>query len=135
MNYLEVIEHEVTGWPGVTAHAHRFGSREFRFGRAEIGHLHLNGVLDIPFTRRIRDALIENGLAEEHRYVPDSGWTTFRVRSESDVKLGLTLLRLPYLRYLLKTAPDPHQLWEQEIQPLQLPIPLQMLSPQLMSGK
>jgi len=134
MNYLEAID-EVSRWPGVTAHAHRFGGKEFRFGRAEIGHLHLNGVLDIPFTRRIRDALVEHGLAEEHRYVPDSGWTTFRIRSDGDVKHGLTLLRLSYLRYLLKTAPDPHQLWRQEIPTLQLPIPLQMLSPQLMSRK
>lgn len=80
--------------------------KEFRFGRAEIGHLHPNGVLDILFTRRIRDALLEHGLAEVHRYVPDSGWATFRIQREADVKQGPKLLSLSYVRYLLKTAPD-----------------------------
>ena len=95
MSCLEAIEHEVTRWPRVSMRVHRFGGKEFRFERAEIGHLHPNGVLDIPSTRRIRDALLEHGLAEVHRYVPDSGWTTFRIRSEADVKQALKLLRSP----------------------------------------
>ena len=136
MKYLEAIESYVLGWPRVSMHTHRFGGKEFRFERAEIGHLHPNGVLDIPFTRRIRDALIEHGLAEVHRYVPDSGWTTFRIRSEADVKHGLKLLRLSYVRYLLKTAPDPIGLWAQQSAALQLPVTIEtLLPPQLMSRK
>lgn len=135
MKYLEAIESEVSRWPCVSMHAHWFGGKEFRFERAEIGHLHLNGVLDIPFTRRIRDALIEHGLAEVHD-VPDSGWTTFRIRSESDVKQGLRLLRLSNVRYLLKTASNPIGLWAQESPVLQLPAALdKLLSSQLMSHK
>ena len=136
MNYLKTIEHEVSRWPHVSLHEHRFGGKEFRFRRAEIGHLHLNGVLDIPFTRRIRDALIEHGLVEVHRYVPDSGWATFRIRSEADVERGLKLLRLSYVRYLLKTDADPVGLWAQESPALQLPVTIEtLLSPQLMSRK
>lgn len=136
MKYLEAIEAHVSRWPRVSMHAHRFGGKEFRLEQAEIGHLHLNGVLDIPFTRRIRDALIEHGLAEVHRYVPNSGWATFRIRSEADVKHGLKLLRLSYVRYLLKTAPDPIGLWAQERPDLQLPVTIEtLLPPQLMSRK
>jgi hypothetical protein len=136
MKYLEAIEGGVSQWPGVSMHPHRFGGKEFRFEHAEIGHLHLNGVLDIPFTRRIRDVLIEHGLGEVHRYVPDSGWTTFRIRSEADVKQGLKLLRLSYVRYLLKTAPDPIGLWAQESRALQLPVTIEtLLPPQLASRK
>ena len=38
------------------------------------------------FPRSIRDALLAEGLAEEHHWVPNSGWITFRVRSEDDLK-------------------------------------------------
>ena len=64
------------------------------------------GVLDVPFTRKIRDELLREGLAERHRWLPDSGWTTFRIRSAGDVKHGLWLLRLSHLRYMLREDPD-----------------------------
>ncbi len=28
------------GWPGVTAHPHRFGGMEYRLGKRELGHIH-----------------------------------------------------------------------------------------------
>ncbi|HEV2984019.1 MAG TPA: luciferase family protein [Vicinamibacterales bacterium] len=34
------IEREVASWPDVTVEPHRFGGREFRLGRRELGHLH-----------------------------------------------------------------------------------------------
>jgi len=55
----------------------------------------------------LRDALLENGLAEEHHWVPNSGWITFQMRSEEDLSHALWLMRLSYLRYALKTASDP----------------------------
>jgi hypothetical protein len=66
VNCLRKIEEEVSAWPQITVHPHRFGGREFRFGRAEVGHVHEGGILDIPFPRPIRDWLINEGLAEEH---------------------------------------------------------------------
>jgi len=62
--------------------------------------------------------LLAQGLAEEHRWVPDSGWITFRVHSEDDVKRALWLLRLSYLRFVLKAAPDPRKLFQQESEQL-----------------
>ena len=114
MEYLKVLEEEVSAWPHVTVHTHRFGGREFRLGSAEVGHVHKGGVVDIPFPRSFRDALLAEGLAEEHRWVPNSGWATFQVRSEKGLKHALWLMRLSYLRYTLKTAADPHKLLEQE---------------------
>jgi hypothetical protein len=69
---------------------------------AEVGHVHTGGIVDIPFPRSVRDALLADGLAEEHRWVPNSGWDTFRIRIEDDLKHALWLLRLSYLRYTLK---------------------------------
>jgi hypothetical protein len=104
---LEKLEHAVSLWPKVSVHPHRFGGREFRFGAAEISHVHVGGIVDIPFTRSIHDALLSEGLAEEHQWLPNSGWVTFRFRTS-------------YLRQALKTANYPYSLVETESEELQL---------------
>jgi Family of unknown function (DUF5519) len=124
--HLKKLENEVGAWANISVHAHRFGGREFRFGSAEVGHVHIGGIVDIPFPRSIRDELLTAGLAEEHRWIPDSGWTTFHVRGEADLKHALWLMRLSYLRYALKTAADALGLFAQETEELHL-------SPQLRS--
>jgi len=120
MKHLKKLEEEISAWPQVSSHAHRFGGKGFRFGSAEMGHVHIGGIVDIPFPRSIRDALLAEGLAEEHHWVPNSGWITFRVRSEDDLKHSVWLMRLSYLRYALKTANDPRGLLEQESKELHL---------------
>ena len=120
MKQVKKFEDEVSGWPNVSTHPHRFGGREFRFGSAEVGHTHIGGIVDIPFPRSVRDALLADGLAEELHWVPNSGWITFRMRSEENVSDALWLMRLSYLRYALKTAADPRKLFEQESKQLQL---------------
>jgi hypothetical protein len=126
MNRLKRLEDEVSTWVNVSVHPHRFGGTEFRVGSAEVGHLHTGGVVDIPFPRSVRDVLLAEGLAEEHRWVPNSGWITFRVHSDEDLRHALWLLRLSYVRYALKTASDPRGLLKQESEELHL-------SPQLKS--
>jgi hypothetical protein len=49
-----------------------------------------------------------------------SGWTTFRVRSKDDLKHAVWLLKLSYLRYVLKTAADPLALVVRASEQLQL---------------
>lgn len=120
MNHLKTLEDELSTWPGISVHPHRFGGREFRLGRAEVGHVHTGGILDIPFTRAVHDVLLAEGLAQEHRWVPDSGWVTFRIRTEQDLEHGLWLFRLSYLRYELRRASDAHAMLEQESERLQL---------------
>jgi len=120
VNYLTILEAEISQWPNISVRPHRFSAREFLFGKAEVGHIHLGGVVDIPFTRPIHDMLLTEGLAERHRFVPNSGWITFRVRAEQDLKHALWLMRLSYLRYLLKSDPNPRRLFEQESERLNL---------------
>ena len=120
MNYLSRLQDEVSAWPDVSVHPHRFGGKEFRFGKAEIGHVHRDGTVDIPFPRAVRDALLEESQAEEHRWVPDSGWTTFKVRSSADVGHAVELMRISYLRYAVKTASDPRDFMKQESEALHL---------------
>jgi Family of unknown function (DUF5519) len=120
MNNLKKLEEGVSLWSNVSTHPHRFGGTEFRFGNAEIGHVHTGGIVDIPFTRPVHDALLSEGLAEEHRWVPNSGWVTFHMRSEEDLSHALWLMRLSYLRHALKEAADPRRLFEQESEELRL---------------
>jgi Family of unknown function (DUF5519) len=120
MNNLKRLEEEVSAWGNISVHPHRFGGREFLFGNAEVGHVHTGGIVDIPFPRAVRDALLAEGLAEEHHWAPNSGWITFRIRHEQDVSHAICLMRLSYLRYSLKRAADPRKLFEQESEELGL---------------
>src|SRR5437016_10651243 len=120
MQPVKRLEDTVASWSRISVYPHRFGGREFRFANAEVGHVHTGGIVDIPFPRSVRDALLAEGLAEGHRWVPNSGWTTFRVRSEEDLKHALWLMRLSYIRYALKTATDPREMLEQESEELDL---------------
>ncbi|HYW40234.1 MAG TPA: luciferase family protein [Terriglobales bacterium] len=120
MNQLKKLEKEVTTWSSISVHPHRFGGREFCLRSAEVGHVHTNGIVDIPFPRSIRDALLADDLAEEHHWVPNSGWITFRMRSAEDLSHALWLMRLSYLRYVLKAAADPRKVFEQESEQLHL---------------
>jgi hypothetical protein len=120
MKQVKTFEDVISAWPRISVHPHRFGGTEFQFGDAEVGHVHTNGVVDIPFPRSVRDALLADGLAEEHHWVPNSGWITFRMRGEEDLSHALWLMRLSYVRYALKTSTDPKKLFEQESEKLRL---------------
>jgi hypothetical protein len=120
MKYFERLAQEVSSWPGVSTNPHRFGGVEFRFKDAEVGHIHAGGTVDIPFPRLVRNALLAEGLAQEHHWVPNSGWITFQVRGEEDFKHAIWLMRLSYLRYALKTASDPRRCLDEYSEELQL---------------
>jgi hypothetical protein len=114
------LEEVVGSWPHISVHTHRFGGREFLLGTAEVGHVHENGIVDIPFPRPLRDALLAENLAVEHHWVPDSGWVTFQVRSAEDFDHAVCLMRLSYLRYALKTAVALRELLDQQSAELRL---------------
>jgi Family of unknown function (DUF5519) len=120
MQQLKNLENIVASWPQISVHPHRFGGREFRFGNAEVGHVHTGGIVDIPFPRSVRDALLAEGLAEEHQWVPNSGWVTFRLWSDKDLQHAEWLMRLSYFRYALKAAANPRKLFLEAVQELQL---------------
>ena len=68
---------EATGqWAEVEIKPHRFSGLEVRLGRRELGHIHGDRLLDIPFPKSVRDELVASGLAEPHHVLPDSGWVS-----------------------------------------------------------
>lgn len=84
------------GWEGIEIHPHRFGGSEFRLGRREIGHIHGDYLVDIPFPTKVRDEIVAAGEAEPHHVLPDSGWVSFFLRQEGDVERAIELLKRSY---------------------------------------
>ena len=95
---LERIQQTVTSWDEVQAAPHRFGGVEFQVGNVEVGHVHRNGMIDIPFTRKIRAALLEEHLAEPHHLLPDTGWISYYLGRTGDTDKAISLFRLSYLQ-------------------------------------
>ena len=95
---IDTVTEEMETWPGVTQRLHRFGGVEFRLEGREIGHLHGNGLLDIPLTKALREQLVADGRAKPHHIYPRSGWVSFFLRNASDVPDALALLQLSYER-------------------------------------
>jgi hypothetical protein len=83
-------------WDGIEAHPHRFGGMEFRIGRREIGHIHGDSLVDIPFPKKVRDEIVGAGEAEPHHILPDTGWVSFYLREDGDVERALSLLKRSY---------------------------------------
>jgi hypothetical protein len=87
------ISQAVLSWPGTSAHPHRFGGVEYRLGKRELGHIHGDHLVDIPFPTRVRDEIVSAGQARPHHIQPDSGWVSFYLREDGDPEKAVALLR------------------------------------------
>ena len=90
------ITEAVTAWEGVVSGPHRFGGIEYRLDTREIGHVHGDRWIDVPFPKRVRDELVDRGRAAPHHLLPDSGWISFWIRTEQDVAHAIDLLATSY---------------------------------------
>ena len=122
------IRDAVKGWTGVEVHPHRFGGLEYQLFGIELGHLHGSRLLDIPFTKKVRDLLVAETLASEHHILKDSGWISFYLEKYEDTAHALWLLRVSYLYRAAtligkrnKAAPLPLGEVEKEVGKLELP--------------
>ena len=126
------LETEMAAWPHVSVAPHQFAAKEFRFQKAEIGHVHFWGDVDIPFPWAVRDVLLAEGRAQRHRWLPESGWVTFHLRNHVDVERAIWLMRLSYLRYALKGSADAERMLCDESERLQLSPELKKLMSQFL---
>ncbi len=83
-------------WERVTSQPHRFGGVEYVIGRREIGHIHGDHLVDIPFPKKVRDEIVATGRAQPHHILPETGWVSFYLKQESDVAQAIALLRESY---------------------------------------
>jgi len=92
----KAISEAVTSWPNMTIAPHRFGGVEYQLGTREIGHIHGDSLVDIPFPTAVRKELVENGQAQPHHILPESGWISFYIRQPDDVGKAIGLLKKSY---------------------------------------
>jgi hypothetical protein len=82
----------VHGWEEVEIRPHRYGGLEFRLGKRELGHVHGDALVDIPFPKAVRNEIVAAGQAEPHHILPNSGWVSVFLRENEDVERAIGLL-------------------------------------------
>jgi hypothetical protein len=82
----------VSGWAAVEIRPHRYGGLEFRLGKRELGHIHGDALVDIPFPKAVRDEIVSAREAEPHHILPRSGWVSVFLRANEDVERAIRLL-------------------------------------------
>ncbi|PDY45327.1 hypothetical protein COL30_27230 [Bacillus pseudomycoides] len=102
MSYSEMIRKEVLSWEGVSEKPHRFGGIELNYKKKELGHLHGDTLADLPFPKLKRDELVNQGLAQPHHVLPESGWISYHIKSEEDLPIVIELFRMQYDRFTKK---------------------------------
>lgn len=104
-NAQKTITERLMEWEGVSTAPHRFGGLEYRLGTRELGHIHGDHLLDIPFPKKVRDEIVNDGLARPHHILPETGWVSFYLREESDTEKAIQLLRRSYEIALRQKTP------------------------------
>jgi hypothetical protein len=97
-NIIENIKREILSWPYVTSEAHRFGGIEFLLNKREIGHIHNEGLVDIPFPMKIRNELVISGRVKPHHVLPQSGWISYWFHN-NEQEVVPTVIELFRMRY------------------------------------
>lgn len=92
----EKIRAALQDWPGIISRPHRYGGTEYCLGRREIGHIHGDSLVDIPFPMEVRDDLVTAGRAEPHHVLPESGWVSVHLKQATDLDRAIALLRLSF---------------------------------------
>ena len=87
------IHEAVMNFKDISAGNHRFGGTEYKLGKREIGHVHGDHLVDIPFPIKIRNEIVESGEAQPHHILPESGWVSIFLNNEDDVERAINLLK------------------------------------------
>ncbi len=95
---LDDIEAEVLSWKSTTQSLHKYGGLQFNCDGMEIGHIHSNGILDIRFSKKIKEQLMADGRVNRHHVFTRSGWISFYIRKKEDTAYAIKLLKMAYLK-------------------------------------
>jgi len=98
LDCIDLITNEVLSWDDTENALHKYGGLQFNSRGKEIGHIHGNGILDIRFSRKIKEQLIVEGRVVPHHVFKDSGWVSFYMQGMGDFDYAIKLLRMSYLK-------------------------------------
>jgi len=82
--------------PSVTKASHRFGGTEYQIHGLEFMHSHGHDFLDIRLSKEDQERVLQEGKAESHRFAPQAGWITFKIKSEDDIEAAKVIIRLAH---------------------------------------
>jgi len=100
---FDVINEEVSSWPGVSAGVGSRGEYSFRLGKREVGHLHGSRVAHFGFPKDVWHELFDAGRIGYHPVFPGKpGFGARSIDSDSDVDDVIALMRLNYDRSVEK---------------------------------
>ena len=97
-DYIDDIEAEVLSWQHTDVSAHKYGGVQFNAFNRELGHIHGNGLLDILFSQTQKLVLMNRYPIQHHHVFKHSGWVSFKIKTVSDKKLAIELLRAAYIQ-------------------------------------
>jgi len=86
----------ICSWEKTSTGTHHLGGVEFYLNNKAIGHIHGNGRIDILFSKKLKDTLVKNKMASEHKFLPGTGWVTFTLINEEDFDHAISLMQLSY---------------------------------------
>ena len=99
--YSEMVSKEIQTWQRIIAATHweiwdrnKPNGADFYFGELELGHIHLDGSLHIPSTKKFSQALIKAGLAEKFPYAEN--WIQFKIADDKSAAHAIWLFKLHY---------------------------------------
>lgn len=96
LDWVDEIEKEILELPGVTATIHKYGGLQLNYQQKEIGHIHSNGLLDMPLTMKLKNELMKDGRIQDHHSFRNTGWISFYIRSDNDRQYAVSLLKTGY---------------------------------------
>ncbi|MEO7215928.1 luciferase family protein [Mucilaginibacter sp.] len=95
--YIDHIESEVCGWHNIRVSIHKYGGLQFNYASRQLGHIHGNGLLDMLFTREIKQQLMTVDERIKHHHVfKNNGWISFYIETEADAAYVIELFKMAY---------------------------------------
>ena len=99
--YPEIVSKEIQKWAGIIAATHweiwdrnQPNGSDFYVGELELGHIHLDGSLHVPSTKKISQVLIKAGLAQKFQYAEN--WVEFNISNDEKASHAIWLFKLHY---------------------------------------
>ncbi|OJW12897.1 MAG: hypothetical protein BGO48_02405 [Mucilaginibacter sp. 44-25] len=97
MEAIDEIEAELITWENVTTSLHKYGGLQFNYNGKELGHIHSNGLLDMPFSRSKKQQLMQQDKrVKDHHTFINSGWISVYMSSPADIVLAIALFKISY---------------------------------------
>lgn len=98
LGWIDELEETILTQKSTSVSLHKYGGSQFNYLGKEFAHLHSNGLLDILFSRQIKCELKLQGRIIDHHVFKNSGWISFYITNEDDMKYAKELLKIAYDR-------------------------------------